>query len=162
VDAIIGFNLGLSCSDYDWPAALGAMQDRAAANDEAPVPMLLTANSRAEAEAELELLGDIGLLAVDKEWLQGGKSKEDPVGFLQRNPLGWLRPLQSGSMGNDVYLKSCWLFGGNLLRRAPEADSSDSEMDEGEMREAKWAGQRNARQRRKDKRLAKRARRSRV
>ena len=32
----------------------------------------------------------------------------------------------------------------------------------GEMREAKWAGQRNARQRRKDKRLAKRARRSRV
>ena len=88
----------------------------------------------------------------------GREIEGDPVGFLQRNPLGWLRPLQSGSMGDDVHLKSCWLFGGNLLRRAPQADSSDSEPDEGEMREAKWAGKRNARQRRKDKRLAKRAR----
>ena len=61
VDCVVGFNLGLSCSDYTWDAGLLAIQDRATSNMGALVPFVLTANTKAEAEQELELLGDGGL-----------------------------------------------------------------------------------------------------
>eukprot|EP01052_Picozoa_sp_SAG31_P006223 SAG31_NODE_284_length_18497_cov_11.811773_9_plen_180_part_00 len=61
VDCVVGFNLGLSCSDYSWDAGLLAIQDRATSNMGALVPFVLTANTKAEAEQELDLLGDGGL-----------------------------------------------------------------------------------------------------
>eukprot|EP01052_Picozoa_sp_SAG31_P006222 SAG31_NODE_284_length_18497_cov_11.811773_8_plen_83_part_00 len=74
------------------------------------------------------------------------------VGFLERNRLGWLRPMQSGSMGNDVYRKSGWVFGDNLLAPMEAPDEDDSEEDQ-------WSRKRARRQQRKNKRLKKRARR---
>ena len=59
--------------------------------------------------------------------------------------------MQSGSMGNDVYCKSGWVFGDNLVA---DAGGSDSEVDSEEER---WADKRQQRQGRKDKRLKKRA-----
>ena len=84
------------------------------------------------------------------------------VGFLQRNGLGWLRPLQSGSMANDVYRKSAWVFGDNVLPPPPGGDEGDDGAEGDDDGEGAWAGKRQRRQQRKDRRLHKRARRAAV
>ena len=50
---MFGRAAGLSCDDYSWDEGLLAMQDRAGANQNAVVPLVLTANTRAEAEQEV-------------------------------------------------------------------------------------------------------------
>jgi hypothetical protein len=79
--------------------------------------------------------------------------------FLQPNVYGWERVQQSGAMANDVYRKSCWLFGGIVAVGDDVADElDDSEDDERPSRSEIYQARRHARQQRKNKRLKKRAR----
>ena len=165
---MFGRAAGLSCDDYSWDEGLLAMQDRAGANQNAVVPLVLTANTRAEAEQEVKAaalslschrlslpftavlldpttwtilqqdgpnhlglwydapristgpnhlglcaqLGILGAAGLFPAGLQKGRTaggsgstmamaRDGPpgVGFCQRNPWGWLKPLQVTSHG---------------------------------------------------------------
>ena len=78
--------------------------------------------------------------------------------FLQPNLHGWERVQQSGAMANDIYRKSCWLFGGIVAVGDDVANELDSEDDERPTRSEIYQARRHARQQRKNKRLKKRAR----
>ena len=202
-DAVFGFNLGLSVPDYSWGAGLAAVHDCAktiARNGGAPLPVVCTASSRAEAVQELLLLEQHQILRIDKEQnraieaedgssaslLQAARrdltgtclhhasgdsvavqaeSDDDSASegqhnliFLQKNVYGWERVQQSGSMANDIYRKSCWLFGGIVSVGDDVADELESEDDERPSRSEIYQARRHARQQRKNKRLKKRAR----
>lgn len=77
--------------------------------------------------------------------------------FLQPNDYGWERVQQSGAMANDVYRKSCWLFGGTVAVGDDLVDELGSEEDERPSRSEIYQARRQARQRRKNKRLKRRA-----
>jgi hypothetical protein len=64
-------------------------------------------------------------------------------------------------MANDVYRKSCWLFGGLVTGSLSGTDGAESSEEEegGKMsRTELYYNRRQARQKRKNKRLQKRAR----
>lgn len=211
VDAVFGFNLGLSVPDYSWGAALAALQDCAntkAKSGGPPLPIVCTSSSRAESVQELLLLEQHGVLAIDKkqtraieeeedslvaarkgevvEWPEEGdqgegegdegedvdededddeddeQSQEDYANyaqsiFLQPHAWGWERIQQSGAMANDVYRKSCWLFGG-LVEDGFDGEEGESSGEEGLTKDEIYFNRRQARQQRKNKRLKKRAR----
>ena len=198
VDAVFGFNLGLSCPDYSWGAALAALQDCAKAiarGGGPPLPLVCTTSSRAESVQELLLLEQHGMLQIDKKQTRAIEEGEEEAGaglealkaarkdgvnedggeghededededeqsiFLQPHKWGWERVQQSGAMANDVYRKSCWLFGGLVTGSLSGTDGAESSEEEegGKMsRTELYYNRRQARQKRKNKRLQKRAR----
>jgi hypothetical protein len=83
VDAVFGFNLGLSCPDYSWGAALAALQDCAKAiarGGGPPLPLVCTASSRAESVQELLLLEQHGMLQIDKKQTRAIEEGEEEAG----------------------------------------------------------------------------------
>lgn len=87
-----------------------------------------------------------------------GSEEHQHTVFLEPNIYGWERVQQSGAMANDVYRKSCWLFGGRVTVGDGGGDALESEEDERPSRLEIYEARRHARQQRKNKRLKKRAR----
>eukprot|EP00985_Skeletonema_marinoi_P026056 scaffold19821_cov166-Skeletonema_marinoi.AAC.13 len=133
-DAIIFFNPGLSCTDYDWSKALSA-----ASSYESSTPFLITTNTEMEGFADIKCLVDGGyvdskelptyiLETVDVESPSNNSRYNDDVEeeedddeqnkkfFLCENPYAGLRVRQSGTMANDLYVKSRWVMGGLFQR----------------------------------------------
>jgi len=119
-DVIVFFNPGFTCPDYDWEPSISFLKT-------VQIPLLVTTNTEMEAMADLQFLHDrqifldipLGL----KGLLQNGKYDGDEVDdeaatvdesqiFLSINPYAGLRVRQSGTMGNDLYVKSRWILGG--------------------------------------------------
>mmetsp|Transcript_21661 Transcript_21661/g.43337 ORF Transcript_21661/g.43337 Transcript_21661/m.43337 type:complete len:235 (+) Transcript_21661:1-705(+) len=120
-DAIIFFNPGFSCPDYDWSNALSAASSYRDAK-----PFIITTNTEMEGFADIKILLDAGyidkrslpseiLVAVDDG--EDGKptcndEADDRTFFLNENPYAGLRIRQSGTMANDLYVKNRWILGG--------------------------------------------------
>jgi hypothetical protein len=132
-DAICFFNPGLSCPDYDWSKALSA-----ASSFQSSTPFLLTTNTEMEGFADIKCLVDGGYLdskALPTDILETIGVESPPNSnkrrynsddddddeqskkfFFCENPYAGLRVRQSGTMGNDLYVKSRWVMGGLFQR----------------------------------------------
>lgn len=118
-DVIIFFNPGFTCPDYDWEETVASMKNFS-------IPFLVSTNTELEAIADLQYLWDRGLIQDIPAGLLGmldgnddhedQEEEEDKEGnaFLGINPYCGLRVRQNGTMANDVYVKSRWIFGGIL------------------------------------------------
>jgi hypothetical protein len=128
-DAIVFFNPGFTCPDYDWSTALSASTSWPTA----PTPFLVATNTEIEGYADVKCLLDSGhvdpsslpvdvLDAMDVSAPNGVHRRrpqedddDDYSGktFLFRmNPYAGLRVRQSGTMGNDLYVKNRWIVCG--------------------------------------------------
>ncbi len=124
-DAIIFFNPGLSCPDYDWSKALST-----ASSYPSSTPFLITTNTEMEGFADIKCLVDGGYVASKELPMyvletvgvetpsDNGRYNEDDDDeqnkkfFFCENPYAGLRVRQSGTMANDLYVKSRWVMGG--------------------------------------------------
>lgn len=120
-DAIIFFNPGFSCPDYDWSNALST-----ASSYNGEKPFLVTTNTEMEGFADIKILLDAGyinrrslpsevLVAVDDDEDRKPPCNDEADGctfFLNENPYAGLRIRQSGTMANDLYVKNRWILGG--------------------------------------------------
>ena len=179
-DAVIFFNPGFSCPDYDWTGALKAVCAYQVSSRTTPI--LITTNTELEGFGEIKYLLDGGYInseslpndvleAVDYQATSNKKSSfffgENPCKSsflycfffissfnLHHHSLldAGLRVRQSGTMGNDLYVKSKWIIGGlltsssssstvssarSLKKRKIETKSSEYESDEEESRKKK-------------------------
>ena len=115
---IVGFNLGLTCPDYDWTVSLRSFSACAAARPRSASPLVLMLASNSFMELSLEL-----------EVLENCVPHRASTVFVQRSNPFLSPPQQSGTMANDVYYKSsCWLAA-ELL-----GDAEDGEHDLAEAR----------------------------
>jgi hypothetical protein len=120
-DTAVFFNPGFTCTDYDWEPSLSYFQSH-------QVPFLVATNTEMECMADIQYLMDrqifqdipAGLKSMlvgggdAEEAEEGGETGEDvgSVSFFSLNPYAGLRVRQSGTMANDLYVKSRWIFGG--------------------------------------------------
>ncbi|KAL7449706.1 hypothetical protein ACHAWC_002665 [Mediolabrus comicus] len=136
-DAIIFFNPGFSCTDYDWSTALKAAASSSSSlhgSSLSSTPFLVTTNTEMEGYADIKCLVDGGY--IDSKEIPAGIletfSDDDPSSlndkkysshnddddeeekkfFFCENPYAGLRVRQSGTMANDLYVKSRWVMGG--------------------------------------------------
>ena len=143
-DAIVFFNPGFSCPDYDWSESLLAASKYAKAG---PLPFLVTTNTEMEGFADIKYLLDSGCIssnAVPSNLLEaidsvdsgiGNKDDTDKAFFFGENPYHGLRVRQSGTMANDLFVKSMWILGGlfempgSLNKRKIKADAEEKNED---------------------------------
>ena len=137
-DVIILFNPGLSCPDYNWSNAINA----ACAynnNANATIPFLITTNTEMEGYADIKYLLDgryMNVESVPRDILEAvdygnnkissGKNEDDNNDtsfFFSENPYAGLRVRQSGTMGNDLFVKNRWVIGGLFSSSARSSDT---------------------------------------
>jgi hypothetical protein len=126
-DILVFFNPGFTCPDYDWEKTLASCMKNK------QLPFLVTTNTEMEALADMQYLFDRKLFqdisptlqmilqnnddADDIDNLDDDNDDDDDESdnissFFSLNPYCGLRVRQSGTMANDLYVKSRWLFGG--------------------------------------------------
>ncbi|PNH05804.1 hypothetical protein TSOC_007915 [Tetrabaena socialis] len=118
-DVYLAFNPGLTCPDYDWNRTVGALTRAAsAAHDDtsegqqrrAQPCLVVATNTRMEALMESEVLLELG-------WR--------PEAPPECNPYTSLKPLQSGTLANDLYRKNavwgCYTYGRGRRRQGRAA-----------------------------------------
>lgn len=128
-DAIIFFNPGLSCPDYDWSKALST-----ASSYPSSAPFLITTNTEMEGFADIKCLVDGGYVASKElpgyvletvgvetpsdngTYDEYDDDEQNRKFFFCENPYAGLRVRQSGTMANDLYVKSRWVMGGVFQR----------------------------------------------
>ncbi|KAL3764493.1 hypothetical protein ACHAW5_004756 [Stephanodiscus triporus] len=170
-DAIVFFNPGFSCTDYDWSDALSAASSWPTGG---PTPFLIATNTEIEGYADVGYMLDGGhvdprslpadvLEAMDRlpvaDDVRRRRSDDDDDddddddhrsegAFLFRmNPYAGLRVRQSGTMGNDLYVKNRWIVcglfrGGGLTEKRKDGKPFADGDDDG--------GEEKARKRRRD------------
>lgn len=135
-DAIIFFNPGFSCTDYDWSTALKAAASSSSLHGSTSLsstPFLVTTNTEMEGYADIKCLVDGGYIDSndipngiletfsdddpsfnDKKYSSHNDDdeEEEKKFFFCENPYAGLRVRQSGTMANDLYVKSRWVMGG--------------------------------------------------
>jgi hypothetical protein len=124
-EIVIFFNPGFTCPDYEWDEALACI--------EKGTPFLLTTNTELEGVADAQYLLDrdlMGEMPIGLAEILG--NEDEPMGdahavtdgFFSVNPFCGSRVRQSGTMGNDLYVKSRWMLGGTLGSSAATTDNS--------------------------------------
>ena len=138
-DVIVFFNPGFSCPDYDWSSALDSA---ISSSNIGATPFLITTNTEMEGFADIKYLldgdyidsksipGDI-LEALDYPSTKGNCDIDDvnKSFFFDMNPFHGLRVRQSGTMANDVYVKSRWMIGGLFER---DSNNNNQKTEEGD------------------------------
>jgi hypothetical protein len=131
---IVFFNPGFTCPDYDWEPSLSCLKTN-------QIPFLVTTNTEMEAMADLHFLHDQRILfdipkGLDEMLLQNGLDPHADNGddnedcmdstcsFLSLNPYAGLRVRQSGTMANDLYVKSRWILGGISSKKVESNETS--------------------------------------
>lgn len=121
-DILVFFNPGFTCPDYAWEKTLfSCMKDKR-------VPFLVTTNTEMEALADMQYLYDRDLFqeipyafrymlesngqGEDESSAVDDENAGDMSSFFSLNPYSGLRVRQSGTMANDLYVKSRWIYGG--------------------------------------------------
>jgi hypothetical protein len=148
-DVVVFFNPGFSCPDYDWSKALSVAASPSKVDIGCSTPFLVTTNTEMECFADIKCMLDGGYIdamslpsdileAVDHPVPKARKHEtieEDVAFFFGENPYHGLRVRQSGTMANDVYVKSRWMFGGLFKktgafkkRKSKECDEEDEDM----------------------------------
>ena len=128
-DVIIFFNPGFSCPDYDWSSALSYASSLSICDNVGggPIPFLVTTNTELEGYADIKVLldgGYINISTVSRDILEAidypndnsncnnnkhyGDEFEEQCIFGM-NPYVGLRVRQSGTMGNDLFVKNRWI-----------------------------------------------------
>jgi hypothetical protein len=138
-DFCLGFNMGLTCPDYDWVRSLKSLKrrfkDSSAGDKEKALVIISTSNTYVEGCMEGEVWEELGYMDM----------KMDNV---ESNPFTSLEVLQSGTLGNDVYRKNAWVSCYGLVKKA--AKSSDEKGTKKKGREEKGrAGEKPKRQKNK-------------
>jgi len=134
-DILVFFNPGFTCPDYAWEKTLASCMKNK------QLPFLVTTNTEMEAIADMQFLFDRKLFQDISPTLQSilqdndddnNYGDEDNIGngdndndndndndgsgdissFFSLNPYSGLRVRQSGTMANDLFVKSRWIFGG--------------------------------------------------
>lgn len=122
-DILVFFNPGFTCPDYAWEKTLSSCMKHNR------FPFLVTTNTEMEALADMQYLFDreyfLDIPQAFKSILEnsgeGGivgdeespdDNDEDISSFFSLNPYCGLRVRQSGTMANDLFVKSRWIFGG--------------------------------------------------
>ena len=135
VDAIFGFNLGLTCPDYDWATSAAALaQQRTAPSSVATLgkPLVMITNTLMEIMMDRECLEDdhgVVLLETKKKRKKSlmsssssSSSCDKEMRFGTRNPFSWIPWRQSGTLGNDVYRKNSHITAGYICSSAEILD----------------------------------------
>lgn len=136
-DIVIFHNPGLTCPDYDWNESLASIPKG--------TPFLMTTNTEMEGIADCQFLLDNDLLQsvppmlaeiFGSEAPAPSNDTDDGTGpFFNENPFSGNRVRQSGTMGNDLFVKNRWMLGGILdcqtkqppnKRRTTDASRSDN------------------------------------
>ena len=104
-DIIVGFNMGLTVSEYDWASSIEAAVLLAASHD---APFLATTSTLQEAAFEQEALEFYGLTCKG----------------LATNPFLSLETVQSGTLANDIDRRNTMLL--LCEAEAPEAGDGDA------------------------------------
>ena len=122
--AIVFFNPGFRCPDYDWSKILATASS--ASSTSSSIPFLITTNTKMEGFADIKCLFDPTsvpgyiLEAVDHSSFtansnQQQEEEEEEDGctfFFGENPYSGMRVRRSGTVGNDLYVKNRWIVGG--------------------------------------------------
>jgi len=108
-DIVVFFNPGFTCPDYKWEEALNSIPKG--------TPCLTTTNTELEGVADVEYLYESGFVSELPAGLATmllGDAPDDVNMdiFFSVNPHCGSRVRQSGTMANDLYVKSRWIFGG--------------------------------------------------
>lgn len=123
-DIVVFFNPGFTCPDYTWKDALAAIPTG--------TPFLMTTNTEMEGIADCQYLLDNDLIQdippmlaeiFGSEVTPGAASMEDDDGtgpFFNENPFCGNRVRQSGTMANDLFVKSRWMLGGVLASKTKQ------------------------------------------
>lgn len=140
-DIVIFHNPGFTCPDYEWNETLVSIPKG--------TPFLMTTNTEMEGIADCQFLLDNDLLqslppmladifgpeapapaSSDSEGIDDGSGP-----FFNENPFSGNRIRQSGTMGNDLFVKNRWMLGGILhsqtkqppnKRRVTDASRADN------------------------------------
>jgi hypothetical protein len=119
-DMLVFFNPGFTCPDYDWEGAVSVMRST-------QIPFLVTSNTEIEGFADLQYLLDRNLIQdippglrhilqnrddSDQATDNSDDDGNDENAFFAMNPFCGIRVRQSGTMANDLYVKSRFMFGG--------------------------------------------------
>jgi hypothetical protein len=112
-NVVVFFNPGFTCPDYDWNDTLSCIKKG--------TPFLLTTNTELEGVADAQYLLDHDMMGTMPPGLADilGASEEEgdnsvSDSFFDMNPFCGERVRQSGTMANDLYVKSRWMLGGTL------------------------------------------------
>ena len=121
-DLVVFFNPGFTCPDYTWNEALAAIPKG--------TPFLMTTNTELEGIADCQYLLDNDLIQEIPPMLAEifgsevpASSMEDDNGsgpFFNENPFCGNRVRQSGTMANDLFVKSRWMLGGVLASKTKQ------------------------------------------
>mmetsp|Transcript_8962 Transcript_8962/g.21317 ORF Transcript_8962/g.21317 Transcript_8962/m.21317 type:complete len:397 (+) Transcript_8962:47-1237(+) len=116
-DVAVFFNPGFTCPDYTWEEAVSAIPGG--------TPYLISTNTELEGIADAQYLIENSFIAGLPEGLAHllepdapRADEEDNDTFFSINPFSGERIRQSGTMANDLYVKSRWILGGKFLGSA--------------------------------------------
>ena len=134
LDAVFGFNLGLTCPDYDWAdVALLATCEATVGK-----PLVMVTNTLMELVMDRDVLeDDHGVAILSPPEPAGGEEDEfgggsgggdfdeygelDDGEFGAENPYAWIAWRQSGTLANDVYRKNSYIGSGIIVPSSPHA-----------------------------------------
>lgn len=126
-DIVVFFNPGFTCPDYDWEEALSCIKKG--------TPMLMTTNTELEGVADVQYLLDRELIKDLPPGLgdimgiggsDGDQTMSDNDSFFSVNPYSGSRVRQSGTMANDLYVKSRWILGSTIGGSSPTVEPAKS------------------------------------
>eukprot|EP00980_Cylindrotheca_fusiformis_P031609 scaffold26676_cov137-Cylindrotheca_fusiformis.AAC.7 len=125
-DFAIFFNPGFTCPDYSWDEALTAIRSE--------TPYLVTTNTELEGIADVQYLLDhafirdipAGLTRILETDTPADDTNENNNTFFSVNPFCGNRVRQSGTMANDLFVKSRWIFGGKFCRPSNKGSARPS------------------------------------
>eukprot|EP00520_Triparma_pacifica_P015617 CAMPEP_0118666358 /NCGR_PEP_ID=MMETSP0785-20121206/19168_1 /TAXON_ID=91992 /ORGANISM="Bolidomonas pacifica, Strain CCMP 1866" /LENGTH=355 /DNA_ID=CAMNT_0006560655 /DNA_START=96 /DNA_END=1160 /DNA_ORIENTATION=- len=111
-DLLVFFNAGFTCLDYDWSGCLSTCFSPRSPT----VPFLATTNSEMENFNDIEWLEENGFVKEGSIAGLGADVDDTDVDevplFAGPNPFQGSKIRQSGILGNDLYTKSSFMFGG--------------------------------------------------
>lgn len=118
------FIAGFTCPDYTWEEAVSAIPDN--------TPYLITTNTELEGIADAQYLLENSFISDLPEGLAhilepdtSRSDEEESDTFFSINPFSGERIRQSGTMANDLYVKSRWILGGKFSSKSRDTKGSN-------------------------------------
>ena len=127
-DIVVFFNPGFTVPEYNWKDSVQSIPKG--------TPFLSTTNTEVEGIADTQFLLDLdriqelppGLADIFGMYCQEEEESDDRVDgpFFTENPFCGSRVRQSGTMGNDLFVKSRWMLGAVMDSYAPTKAKKES------------------------------------
>jgi hypothetical protein len=134
---VVFFNPGFTCPDYSWEKTLQYLSKTTTS----PAYFLIATNTEIEAILDCQYMHRHGLITDLPSWaldhdedcsiagmnsssssssssMAASSSNSSHSIFFCENPYCGMRVRQSGTMANDLYVKSRWIFGGCISEKS--------------------------------------------